>query len=171
MKLRCNICFHEAFWQKPPHVTEWGSSKVSLGCTNIQESCVCRRIHGMSNTSIRKLSRPAKPAKETTAVTPAPIHPHPTPALVSALVEGLHSSQCRSSGTGRCCQIICLSTQPSIFLQNYKHHMKRYGSHYAILIFLRHTITHILENHISSYLVIWFAVSLAVSQRERWSTI
>lgn len=52
----------------------------------------------------------------------APINHHPNPALVSALVERLHSSQCRLSGTGRCCQIICLSTQSSIFLQNYKHY-------------------------------------------------
>lgn len=82
------------------------------------------------------------------------INQHPTPALVSALEERLHSSQCRLSGTGKCCQIICLSTQSSIFLQNYKHHMKLYESHCATLTFQQHPITHILENYISSYVVI-----------------
>lgn len=46
-----------------------------------------------------------------------------------------------------------------------------YESHYATLTFQRHTITHILENDISLYSVIWYPVSLAVSHRETWSTI
>lgn len=103
------------------------------------------------------------------------INQHPTPALVSTLQERLHSSQCRLSGTGRCCQIICLSTQSSIFLQNYKHHVKLCESHYATLTFQQHPTTHILDNYISSYIVIWhshrqWAKGRSGAQFREWSS-
>lgn len=103
------------------------------------------------------------------------INQHPTPALVSTLQERLHSSQCRLSGTGRCCQIICLSTQSSIFLQNYKHHVKLCESHCATLTFQQHPTTHVLDNYISSYIVIWhshrqWAKGRSGAQFREWSS-
>lgn len=138
-----------------------------------------------ADASIRKLQKPAEPAKE-----------------ITALITGSRQSPSSSStGVSTCAKTSKFPMQTvrnrkmlpihvpfnssswnvvheiwekfwkiEIFLQNYKHYMKLWKPLWLFLPF-NNTITHILENDAFSYLVIWHAVSLAVSQRERWNTI
>lgn len=95
-----------------------------------------------------------------------PINHHPTPALVSALVEKTRQSPVQTVRNRKMLPNHVAFELSSQFFYKITSTTWNYASHHATLTFQWHTIKHILENYISSYLVIWYRVALAVSQRE-----